>query len=68
MNEFHDDSQIDVTRADDPGGGTGEQGENRTQSFAAAAARILEVSFDGRVESFGLLADAFLDGVKMRVN
>ena len=68
MNEFNDHGEIDVSGIDLASGAAGKQSQERPKTFATAANRVDDVTFDCGIECRGLLRDARLDLFKVRLN
>jgi hypothetical protein len=68
VNEFNDYGEIDMPGIDLSGGAAREQSQERSEAFATAADRVDDVTFDCRIECRGLLRDARLDLLKVRLN
>ena len=68
MDEFNDHGEIDMSGIDLSGGAAGKQSQQRSKTFTAAADRVDDVTFDCGIECRGLLRNARLDLLKVRLN
>jgi hypothetical protein len=68
MDEFENHGQLDVTWRNISGGSSGQERERWPQSLTTAAAGVGDITFDGRIKRARLLADPFLDSIKVGVN
>lgn len=68
MNQFHNHCEINVACTERSRRRAREEGQHRSKAFSAATARVLEISFDGRIESLRLFSNSLLDSVEMWVN
>src|SRR4029450_9917298 len=68
MNELNDHGETDMPGIDLPGGAAGKQSQERAKTFTPAADSIDDVAFDCGIECRGLLRDARLDLLKVRLN
>ena len=68
MNELNDHGEIDMPGVDLSGGAAGKQSQERPKAFAPAAYSVDDVTFDCGIECRGLLRDAPLDLLKVRLN
>jgi hypothetical protein len=68
VNELNDHGEVDMSRIDLPCGAAGEQSQQRPKAFTPAADSVNDVTFDCGIECRGLLSNARLDLLKMRLN
>jgi hypothetical protein len=68
MNEFNDDSEIDMPGVDLSGRAAGKQGQQRSKAFPAAADRVHDIPLNCRIEGRSLLRDACFDLLQLRLN
>jgi hypothetical protein len=68
VDEFHDHGEIEMSGIDFPGGAAGKQSQQRPKTFTTAADCIDDVTFDCGIECRGLLRNARLDLLEVRLN
>src|SRR6266480_1817508 len=68
VDEFHDHGKIDMSRVYLPSCATGQERQQRSQTFASTTYSVDNVAFDRRIESLRLLRNARLDFLKMWLN
>ena len=68
MDEFYNDSKIDMSRSDPASGAAGKKCQKRAKTFASAAYRIENVTFDCRIKSGRLSRNPRLYFLEMRLD
>ena len=68
VDEFQDHREIDMGGCDFSRGSGGEEGQGRSEAFAASAANVGNVALDGGIECLGLRSNPFLHGVEVGVD
>src|SRR5262249_226974 len=68
VDELHDHSKIDVVGINFTAGAGGQKSQKRAKAFAATADCVHNVTFDCRIKTCGLLCNAHLHLLKMRMN
>jgi hypothetical protein len=68
VNELNDHGEIDMPRIDLSGSAAGKQSQQWPKPFAPAADSIDDVTFNCGIECRGLLRDARLNLLKVRLN
>jgi hypothetical protein len=68
MDQLHDDSKVNVARADCASGSARKESQSGPEPFTTAATRVINVTLNGRVECSGLFSDSLFDSIEVRVD